>query len=445
MQTDKMDTNRVDSPSANLFQQAIDVLPGGVSRNTIYRRPHPYYASKAAGCYVTDIEGIKRLDFANNMASLIHGHAHPAIIAAVTKQLQSGTAFTLATEAELRYAQLLCARVVGFDKIRFVNSGTEAVMALIKAARAYTGKTKIAKVEGAYHGSYDYAEVSQTATPDNWGELDNPTSVPVASGTPETVLNEVVVIPFNDPQLALKILDRHSGKLAGILIDPLPHRVCLSPATAEFVEQLYHWTRRNNALLLFDEVIAFRNGYGGAQEDYSVKPDLTALGKIIGGGFPAGAFAGCREVMEVFDPSVAKMLLPHSGTFSANPITMTAGRVALEMFDQEAVTNLNKLADQARQELNNVIKIVDIPACVSGAGSMFRLHLKEKVPQNYREAYLDKEGASLIKKLVDYLYQEGIIMINTCSGTLSTSMTKTEIDQLATAMLHSLKKIKPLL
>lgn len=433
--------NKIDR-SEHLYHEAINVLPGGVSRNTIYREPHPHYVKQATGCYVTDIDGIQRIDFANNMASLIHGHTHPAIVEAVTEQLQRGTAFTMATEAELRYAQLLCARVPGFEKIRFVNSGTEAVMAMIKAARANTGKAKIAKVEGAYHGSYDYAEVSQTSGPNNWGDMENPESVPVAYGTPEGILNDVVIIPFNNPEIALKILDRHAKELACVLIDPLPHRVCLSPATDEFIESIHQWTRKNGALLLFDEVITFRNGYSGAQERYNVKPDLTALGKIIGGGFPAGALAGRRDLMKVFDPSESKLLLPHSGTFSANPITMTAGRVTMEMFDQEAVTRLNDLAEKTRHQIEEAIKIADIPACVTGAGSMFRIHLKATAPQNYREAYMDKITSGLIKNMVDHLYEQGFMMINTCSGTLSTGMTEKEIDKLVEAMLNSFNKIK---
>ncbi|MBZ0242265.1 MAG: aminotransferase class III-fold pyridoxal phosphate-dependent enzyme, partial [Bacteroidales bacterium] len=160
--------------SEALYQKALGLIPGGVSRNTVYRKPFPQYAAKASGCYVTDVDGSRRIDFANNMASLIHGHAHPAIVEAVTQQLKKGTAYTLATEAELSLAELLINRAESFDKIRFVNSGTEAVMAMIKASRAFTGKPKIAKAEGAYHGTYDFAEVSQTANPFNWGDISSP-------------------------------------------------------------------------------------------------------------------------------------------------------------------------------------------------------------------------------------------------------------------------------
>ena len=157
--------------SKELYTQASKIIPGGVSRNTVFHKPFPHYASHASGAYVTSIDGTKRIDFANNMAALIHGHAHPAIVEAVTEQLQRGTAYTMATEAEVRYAQLLTDRVPSFEKIRFTNSGTEAVMAMIKASRAHTGRPKIAKAEGSYHGTYDFAEVSQVVNPENWGDF----------------------------------------------------------------------------------------------------------------------------------------------------------------------------------------------------------------------------------------------------------------------------------
>lgn len=432
------------SPSAALYQRALKVMPGGCSRNTVLRKPHPLYAERGEGCYVTDIEGVRRIDFANNMASLIHGHAHPAVVSAVTGQLQRGTAFTLATEVEIDYAEYLCSRNPGFEKIRFVNSGTEAVMSCLKAARAYTGRAKIAKVEGAYHGLYDFAEVSQTSKPINWGDEEKPVSVPVAHGTPASALKEVVVIPFNDAERAIAILDQHADELACVLIDLLPHRVGLVPASQDFVEALHQWTRDNGALLVCDEVITFRSTYGGAQEWYQVRPDLTAMGKMIGGGFPVGALAGRAEVMDVMDPLADIVLFPHSGTFSANPITMTAGLVSMELFDEAAVLKLNALAEYARIQIEDAIHLTEIPACVSGSGSMFRVHMKPEPPVNYRAAFETPEQTARLKVLLDHLFDNGIMMINTCSGTLSTVMTEKEVDILTDVMLGGFRKIKEL-
>jgi len=437
-----MNNQNNESSSASLYQEACQVLAGGVSRNTIYRNPYPYYAQSASGCRVKMIDGVEKIDFANNMAALIHGHVHPAITDAVTEQLRLGTAFTLGTEAEIRFAQHLCQRAPGFEKIRFVNSGTEATMAMIKVARAFTGRPKIAKAEGAYHGSYDFAEVSQTASPANWGDSASPNSVRVAQGTPQSVLDEVIIFPYNDPEKVIAILNQHAGEIACVLIDPVPHRIGLMPGTNEFINAIYKWTRENSALLAFDEVVTFRTKYGGAQELYEVKPDITALGKIIAGGFPGGAIAGSNEVMRVLDPA-GEMLVPHSGTFSANPVTMTAGRIAMEMFDQKAVERLNQLAMKARSQINEAIKVADIQACVTGAGSIFRVHLKPEPPSNYRETWIAPSTTKLLKELLDELFQQGIMMINTCSAALSTVMTENEIDKLSQAMLQGFRKIKP--
>lgn len=430
--------------SEQLYERALNVMPGGVSRDTILRTPHPLYAARGEGCRVLDVEGVERIDFANNMASLIHGHAHPAIVDAVTAQLARGTAFTLGTEQEIVYAEHMCGRSAAFERIRFVNSGTEAVMGCLKAARAFTGRPKIAKVEGAYHGLYDYAEVSQTAGPATWGDRDHPASVAVAHGTPQSVLDDVVIIPFNDPARATAILDEHADQLACVLVDPVPHRVGLIPISSEFLNMLRGWTQRNGALLVFDEVITFRTSYGGVQELHDVRPDLTALGKMIGGGFPVGALAGRREVMDVMNPLAGKVLFPHSGTFSANPITMTAGHTAMKLFDRAAVDRINELGDRARRQITEAIRVADIPACVTGTGSMLRVHFKPEPPNDYRSSFIAPDEARLLKTFLDHLFGSGIMMINTGTAMLSTVMTEREIDTLSEAMLGGFRKIKAL-
>lgn len=427
--------------SFELYERARQVLPGGVSRNTVLRLPHPLYADHASGCRVTDIEGVERIDFANNMASLIHGHAHPAIVAAVTEQLHKGTAFTLATEIEVRFAEHMIGRNKNFEMLRFVNSGTEAVMGALKASRAFTGRAKIAKVEGAYHGQYDYAEVSQTARPENWGSAEHPSGVPVAYGTPPAVLEDVVVIPFNDAERARAILDENRGELACVLLDLMPHRVGLSPAQPAFVSALREWTEADGSLLVLDEVITFRCEYGGAQEWYDVRADLTAMAKPIGGGFPVGAIAGSRQVMEVMNPLAEPVLFPHAGTFSANPVTMTAGLTAMELFDRPAVERINALGQRAMAGIEQAIARSGVSACVTGGGSMFRVHLKPRPPHNYREAFATPREAKQLVVLLDHLLDEGFLMINTCSGMISTAMGEAEIDSLVAAIERGLSKL----
>ena len=427
-----------------IYKRACNVLTGGVSRNTIFREPHPYYVATAKGSYVTDIEGVERIDFANNMASLIHGHSHPAIIEAVTDQMQRGTAFTMGTEAEVNFAELLISRSGTFEIMRFVNSGTEAVMTMIKTARVFTNKPKIAKAEGAYHGTYDYAEVSQTSNPGNWGSIDQPNVNPVVEGTPQGVLDDMVIFPFNDIKRTINILDQHADEIACVLIDPVPHRVGLFPATNEFIEAVYHWTRKNNALLVFDEVVTYRVNYGGKQDSYTVKPDLTAMGKMIGGGFPIGALAGRSDIMDALSPRGKILRHPHSGTFSANPISTTAGRVAMELFDKEAVLKLNALTNTAIQQIEEAIRIADVPVSITGAGSMFRLHLQANKPTGYREAYHTKEKKALINELLDYMFlEENIMMINTCACMFATTLTQKEVDRLSEGLLNGFRLLKP--
>jgi glutamate-1-semialdehyde 2,1-aminomutase len=268
--------------------------------------------------------------------------------------------------------------------------------------------------------------------------------VPLAHGTPGGVLSDVIIFPFNDIERTISILDQNADQIACVLIDPVPHRVGLVPGTKEFIEAIYSWTRRNGALLVFDEVVTLRVNHGGAQESYSVKPDLTAMGKIIGGGFPVGAFGGRADVMKVLDPREANLLFPHSGTFSANPITMTAGYIALKYFDKEAVSKLNALTKRAISQIEEAVRISDVPVSVTGAGSMFRMHLTTKPPASYREAYQSREVTGVINELLDYLYyEEKILMINTLACMFSTALTGLDVDRLSEGLLRAFRRMKP--
>ncbi len=436
-----MSTDTNTSRSAELYERALKVLPGGVSRNTVLRDPCPAYASHGEGCRLVDIDGVSRIDFANNMCALIHGHADPDIVDAVTEQLKRGSAFTMATEVEVQYAEHLCSRNPGFERIRFVNSGTEAIMVCLKASRAFTGRAKIAKAEGSYHGGYDYAEVSQAPSPDTWGDIDRPKSVPLAYGTPQSALDDVLILPYNDIDRSIAILDAHKDELACVLLDLMPHRVGLNPANPEFVHAIREWTTKNGSLLVLDEVITFRSTYSGLQSKYGITSDLTAMGKMIGGGFPIGAVAGRTDVMEVLNPRAKRVLFPHSGTFSANPITLTAGLVAMEKFNASEVDRLNGLARRAMDGITEAIQDTGTCACVTGDGSMFRLHMKSSPPHNFREAYMTPEENAKIKFMLDYLFDAGFVMINTCTATMSTPMTEIEIDALVGAMRDGFVKL----
>ena len=429
------------SRSAELFERAQRVMPGGVSRNTVLRSPHPAYAAFGKGCRITDLDGVERIDFSNNMCSLIHGHADPDVVRVVTEQLSRGSAFMMATEAEVEYAEYLCSRSPSFEKMRFVNSGTEALMSCLKAARAHSGRAKIAKIEGAYHGGYDYAEVSQAPKPDSWGDIDRPASVPLVHGTPRSALDDVIVLPFNDVDRSIARLDEHAKELACVLLDLMPHRVGLNPIEPEFAKALSDWARENDVLLVLDEVITFRSEYGGLQSRYDISPDLTAMGKLIGGGFPIGALAGRAEVMDTMNPHGKRYLFPHSGTFSANPISTLAGLTAMKKFDGASIERLNGLAQRGIEGIEAAIARTGARACVTGTGSMFRVHMKEQAPRNYREAHATPEENARRSTLLDHLFDHGCVMINTCTAALSTPMAETEIDHLVGAMESGLAKI----
>lgn len=427
--------------SADLYRRGLEVLPGGTSRSTVLRRPHPLYGAVADGCRITTVDGAVLVDFANNMAALIHGHGRPEVIAAAAAQLGRGTAHTLATEVEIQLAEHLCRRVGSLDQVCFFNSGTEAVMSAIKLARAFTGRAKLAKVEGSYHGAYDYAEVSQTSAPDNWGPTSQPASIPSTHAAPPAVLDDVVVLPFNDLDGSLALLGRQAESIACLVLDVLPHRAGLCPAEPAYVTGLADWAKSHGALLVLDEVITLRQAWGGAQADYGLVPDLTAMGKIIGGGFPVGAIGGRAEVMALLNPHGDRYLMPHAGTFSANPMTLTAGLAAMELFDQTSVDRLNYLGQRARGGLEMVIRAGGWPVSLTGAGSLFRIHLRPESPRNYRQAYLDPHQTAGLNRLFDLLLERGILLIYSGTGALSTAMGEADIDQLVAAVASALDEL----
>ena len=414
--------------STALFDRACHVMPGGNTRTSVWHSPHPPYAASGAGCRLTDVDGNVYLDFLNNYTSMIHGHANPVVAEAVRKQLEIGTCFAMPTESEIELAELLCGRAPGFEQIRFTNSGSEAVMMALKAARAHTGKPKIAKCEGAYHGSYDFAEVSLDSAPESWGNAD-PNSVAYSAGTPRSVLDEVIIIPFNRPEESEKILAAHADELACVLVDPMPNRAGLMPATTEYLQMLRRFTTANDMLLVFDEVISFRLGYGGAQGEFGVTPDLTSLAKIIGGGFPIGAVAGAAEVMKVFDPRQGKPLAPHGGTFNANPISMVAGKAAMELLTPEEFERINGLGARARDGVAKAFADAGVDGQVTGAGSLLRIHMTNVPLVDYRSARATAAQSAALASVVDYMHTNGVLLAETGLCAISTAMGEAEIDE----------------
>ena len=428
------------SQSQKLYDRALASLPGGNTRTTVFMKPYPIYAARGEGCRVWDIDGNEYIDCINNFTSLIHGHAHPLLIEAATRQLALGTAFGLPTESEVELAELLTSRLPGVEQVRFTNSGTEAVMMALKAARAFTGRPKIAKCEGAYHGSYDYAEVSLDPAPEAWGR-NAPVSVAYARGTPDNVLADVVAIPFNDVEAAVSLIREHGRDLACVLVDPMPNRAGLAPADKSYLEALRKVTREVGALLIFDEVITFRLGFRGAQGLWNIDPDLTTLGKIMGGGFPVGAVGGKKEFMAVFDPRSGKPALPHGGTFSANPVTMRAGLTAMELLDEAAFARLDAIGEAVRNGINAAFARHGVPGGTVGLGSLLKIHFADRPIRDYRSAYLTEQETRRQAIFNRGLLNRGVLAAGYGLMALSTPMTDQDIDSIVTAASEALAEV----
>lgn len=430
------------SVSSRLYQQARRVMPGGNTRTTVFAKPYPIYAHHGKGYLVVDVEGEERLDFLNNYTTLIHGHADPKVIEAVTEQLHRGSCFALPTEPEVRLATLLTERVASVEQVRFMNSGTEAVMMALKAARAFTGRTKIAKCEGTFHGSYEHVEISLAPDPPAWGEPEAPTGVPFSEGVPPRVAEEVVVVPFNNVEVTERLLNQHKEDLAGVILDPLPSRPGLIPASQAYVQMLRQWTRDHGSLLIFDEIISFRLAYHGAQSLWGVQPDLTTFGKIIGGGFPVGAVGGARDVMAVFDPSVGKPKVAHYGTFNANPITMVAGLATMEQLTPEAFPRLNDLGDRLRERAAQAFARAGVPGRMVGMGSLFFIHLNDRPLVDYRSSYRGTKEQAMMAELYRRLVLAGILIGTPGFGCLSTPMTEADIETFGESLEWALRGLK---
>ncbi len=384
-----------------LFERARQVMPGGNTRTTLFIPPHPPYAARGAGFELTDVDGRRLIDLHSNYTSLVHGHAHPAVVAAAVDAVSDGTCFGLPAEPEIELAETLCARVRAVERIRFTNSGTEAVMMAIRAARAFTGRPGILRFAGAYHGTAD-AVASDTSP-----------------GVPERTSVDVHVVPFDDEQAFLAALAERGDELACVLLDLMPNRTGLRQASPAFAARVRAETARRGILLVVDEVITFRLSHGGLQERYSLSPDLVTFGKIIGGGFPIGAFGGRADVMAVFDPS-RPTSVPHGGTFSANPVAMRAGRVALSLLDESEIERINALGDRLRAEL------VALPLEVVGRGSLLGITAVRDEPRLWWR-----------------LYEAGLLVAPIGLATVSTPMDEPVVDEIVERFAVALKEPGP--
>jgi len=420
------------SKSKALYERAKRVLPAGVSYGIRFFEPYPFYTARANGSKLYDVDGNEYIDFWLGHTALILGHSPPAVVKAVRRQLENGTHYGTCHELEIALAEQVAKMVPNAEMVRFTNSGTEANMYAVRLARAHTGRSKIAKFEGGWHGGYDALHMG----------VKYPFNIPESAGLTSGTLQDTILLPFNDLEGVKERLKNE--EVAAIVIEPVLGAGGGISAEKEFLKGLREFCDDKGILLIFDEVITgFRMAPGGAQQYYNVPPDITVFGKILGGGFPIGAFCGCRGLMERLDTLRYERPLHsfHGGTFTANPITMTAGLTTLKILeDGKLINQLNRLGDRIREQLRETFETYNVDVQVTGASSIFNTHFTRERAKNADAAFKADR-----KKLVDYhlrLIANGVFFLPTHTGALSTAHSKADTEKLFSETKEYAKNVK---
>ena len=413
-------------------------LPGGSSRGTAYFDPFPHFIERGEGHYLYDADGNKLLDFMINATSLILGHAHPDVTRAIQEQAARGTAFTGPTDPQVRMAKILTDRVPSVDLVRFTNSGTEGTMMAIRAARAFTGREKIAKFEGGYHGAHEYVSVS-VRPPAEKLDPSGPTPIPEHPGLPQSILDQVIVLPYNDLDWCERVLRENAAEVACLIMEPVMSSFGYLPGDVDFLRGLRELTSELGIILIYDEVQSFRIAPGGAQEALGVIPDMTSFGKIIGGGTPVGAFGGRADIMELFDPTRGAAIA-HAGTFNANPVTMAAGEVVMNHLTPEVYDRMNALGDEARAKLSAVFDEFEVDAQITGIGSLFGIHFTSEEITDYRSVV--RGDATMRRALFTGLLNEGVLLQTGAAGAMNSLTASDEIDTLVDATRRVIERVR---
>ena len=405
--------------SRELYERATRVLPGGSTRTTVFTHPYPPYIASGRGIDVRDVDGNAYRDFLGNYTSLILGHAHPGVVAAVEAQVRRGSAFAAPTETEVALAEELCRRLPSVEQVRFTSSGSEATMFAVRAARAFTGRPLIATFERSYHGTHDAV---MDGTP----------------GVPDTVAALTIRLPWEDPEGVRAAVRGHERDLAAILVEPVQGAGGIRAASPSFLAFLRELADETGALLVFDEIISFRLGPGGAQGLAGVRPDLTTLGKIVGGGHPLAAFGGRVDVMALFDARQPGALT-HGGTFNGNPVAAAAGLATLQLLTPDVYPELERRTQRLAATVEAEITRLGVEASIATAGSLFQVSSGET------ESAV-ATAASAPSAVFLGLLLEGFLVAPRGMGAVAAVATDDEIDALADAlgrMLASLATREP--
>jgi len=402
----------------------------GDYRQVPWYDPYPVVMARGDGCHLYDVDGHSYIDFSNNWTAGVLGINPPKVLAAIREaQKQYGLAFPAPTETVYQWAQMICERIPSIEKVRFCCTGAEAVMFAIRGARAYTGKDKILKMEGNYHGTYDPVEQEV-----GWRSL--------PSGLPKSVEKDVLVTPFNDKEAAERIIRENKDELAAVIVEGVMGAAGMIPPKDDYLKFLRKVTTENNVLLIIDEVISFRLATGGAQQIYDVKPDLTVLGKSIAGGLPAAAFGGREDIMAVFSPK-QKRPVHHGGTFIATPATAAAGIAGLKEMNKEALDRINSLGDSLAEGIRGILAELKIKAQITGYGSLHQIHFTlEPVT---RAAVSTDEGMDIKRLFHLAVLSRGMFTQKRVQYNVSTPMTQAEINEAIAATADGLLELKPLI
>ena len=415
-------------------------MPGGDTRASTYYGPHPAYMVRGDGCYLYDYDENKYIDFLNNYTSLIHGHGHPATVSAIQEQAVRGTVLGSAAEVTVEHAEMLCDRVPSLESVRYCNSGTEATHLAILAARAFTGKDVIVKMDGGYHGSHDFVQVN--VKPDI--ETDGlPQRKLTTRGVPAAVLEGVRVVPFNDLDALENVLRAHHDEIAVIIMEPVIGAGGGVEPEPGYLQGVRSLADKYDVLLIFDEILTFRLDFGGVQAAVDVTPDLTSIAKFIGGGLPLGAFGGRQEIMAPFDPAHPETI-PHNGTFNGNNITMAAGIATMKEYEAEEVARINQLGQRLKDGFNRAFQAEGVKVRAVGLGSIVRIHWSDGEVRTARDAVAAQSTAQALPKLLHMeLMNRDIFSAPRCQFAISTPMTEQEIDTAVAVMGQCLEAAKP--
>lgn len=366
--------------SLELFKEAELLMPGGVNspvRAFKNINGNPIFFEKAKGAYLYDADGNEYIDYIGSWGPMIMGHSHPKIVEAVKNQVELGTSYGAPTGLESDVARLIKKCIPSIEKIRMVNSGTEATMSAIRLARGYTGRNKIIKFDGCYHGHVDSLLIKAGSGVSTFGLPDSP-------GVPDDLAKHTLSSPYNDIDAFVVAFNSVKDDLAAVIIEPIAGNMGFVPGELKFLQTLRDLTSANNSLLIFDEVMSgFRVSLGGAQEIFDISPDLTTLGKVIGGGLPVGAFGGKKEIMDCLSPIGP---VYQAGTLSGNPLAMAAGSSLLNLIiEKNPYQELENHASMLLGEMRNIMNSAGIPFSTNQIGGMFGFFFSEKLPKNIEE------------------------------------------------------------